>query len=473
MITHKHVKTALMYVLLLVAAGASAQMPATNTDTHSFSLQQTVDYAKKNNTQVKNALLNLDIQKQQNRGITAAAYPQLTGSIANNYYPNVQVSVFPNFIAMGTYGVLTHEGVKNGNGVAIQAPADYGNIAASFGTKYNASAGLSLSQILFDGQVFVGLQARKASIDFQTKNLEVTEEVIKANIEKVYYQLVVSKTQVKLIDANIERLEKLEHDAKELYKIGFAEKLDVDKVSVQLTNLQTQKLSVLNSINIGYLGLKTLIGMPEKDALMLTDEVTESQIKDGIMQDAPYKYDDRKEYQYAMLGQKLNEYNIKRYKMSYLPGLYLNGNLSKQAQRNQYDFFSKGDWFTSSFIGVSMSVSLFDGFAKDAKIKQAKLELQQTENNIDNLKRTIDSDVEQATLNFKTAVATIDFQKKNMGLAEAVYNQTKKKFEIGTGSNTEITASQTDLVTAQTNYINALYSAIIAKVDYQKAIGKL
>ena len=65
------------------------------------------------------------------------------------------------------------------------------------------------------------------------------------------------------------------------------------------------------------------------------------------------------------------------------------------------------------------------------------------------------------------------FQKKNMQLAEAVYNQTKKKFESGTGSNTEITSAQTDLITAQTNYISALYSAIIEKIDYLKATGKL
>ncbi|MBC7722373.1 MAG: TolC family protein, partial [Pedobacter sp.] len=91
----------------------------------------------------------------------------------------------------------------------------------------------------------------------------------------------------------------------------------------------------------------------------------------------------------------------------------------------------------------------------------------------ENLQRTIDNDVSTAVLNFKAAISTMDYQKQNMVLAETVYNQTKKKFEIGTGSNTEITSAQTDLITAQTNYINALYSAIIAKVDYQKAIGKL
>jgi len=76
-------------------------------------------------------------------------------------------------------------------------------------------------------------------------------------------------------------------------------------------------------------------------------------------------------------------------------------------------------------------------------------------------------------LNYMSSVATVQFQKKNMSLAETVYAQTKKKFETGTGSNTEISAAQADLVSAQNNYMNALYSALIAKVDLLKATGKL
>ena len=81
--------------------------------------------------------------------------------------------------------------------------------------------------------------------------------------------------------------------------------------------------------------------------------------------------------------------------------------------------------------------------------------------------------MDDAKNNFVTAISTMDFQKKNMALAEKVYNQTKKKYEIGTGSATEINTAQLDLKTAQTNYITALYDAIIAKVDFLRATGKL
>src|SRR5262249_15065705 len=99
--------------------------------------------------------------------------------------------------------------------------------------------------------------------------------------------------------------------------------------------------------------------------------------------------------------------------------------------------------------------------------------LQQSINQREALKLSIDNDIQVARNNFTAAIATLDFQKKNMELAEQVFDQTKKKFDAGVGSNLEINAAQTDLKGAQTNYINALYDAIIAKTDYLKAIGKL
>jgi len=329
-----------------------------------------------------------------------------------------------------------------------------------------------LQQVLFDGQVFVGLQARAASLEYQRKNVEVTQENIKANIYKIYYQLVVSKTQVSLLDANIERLQKLKHDETIMYKNGFAEKLDIDKVAVQLANLQTQKLKTLNTIEIGYLGLKTLLGMPVKDTLQLTDDISEEKIKNGLL-DSGFQYTDRKEFQYLDVVKRLNEFNIKRYKLSYYPSVALTGVYSKSAQRTQFDIFGKGDWYTTSYLGVNISIPIFDGFAKDSRINQAKYTLLQTNNQISDLKLNIDNQVKQARLNFETAIATLDNQEENRKLAESVYNQTKKKYETGTGSNLEITNAQTDLITAETNYINSMYDAVIAKVDYFKAIGKL
>jgi outer membrane protein TolC len=297
--------------------------------------------------------------------------------------------------------------------------------------------------------------------------------MIKTNIYKIYYQLVVSKTQIALLDANIDRLQKLLHDTREIYKNGFAEKLDVDKVSVQLSNLQTEKVKALNQITNGYLGLKLLMGMPISDSLRLTDTIGYEQIREGLPLISEFNYRDRKEFQSVELGIKLNEFNIRRYKLSRIPSVSLNAYYNENAQRNKFNFFSGGEWFPVSAITLRVNVPIFKGFSTKAKIEKANLELQQSINQREALKLSIDNDIQVAKNNFTAAIVTLDFQKKNMELAEQIFDQTKKKFDAGVGSNLEINAAQTDLKAAQTNYINALYEAIIAKTDYFKAIGKL
>lgn len=449
MITRKFKVSVLLLSYLITGTFLQAQ-PVTK---HEFSVQQCVEYARKNNAQVKNALLAVEIQEQTNRGVTSAALPSVTGSFNTTSYIDIPTTLVPAQFFGGPAG--TYEAVQ-------------------FGTKYTGSASMQLQQTLFDGQVFIGLKARSVAMAYQRKAADVTEESIRVNVYKIYYQLVVSKVQIDILDANISRLGKLKHDASEMYKNGFAEKLDVDKLDVQIANLETQKKQALNSIDIGYLGLKTLLGMPVKDSLILTDKITEDEIKNDVLTDtAALDYTKRNEFQYLQLLRKLGEFNIKRYQLGYLPVLSVTGSYSKQAQRAKFDFFSKGDWFTTSYIGLNMSIPIFDGFNKDSKIKQSRFELQQTVNNIDNLKLSIDNDVEQARLKFTNAIGTMDYQKKNMSLAENVYSQTQKKFQAGVGSNTETAAAQTDLITAQTNYINAMYDAIIARIDYLKATGSL
>ncbi|HEX5026628.1 MAG TPA: TolC family protein, partial [Agriterribacter sp.] len=124
-------------------------------------------------------------------------------------------------------------------------------------------------------------------------------------------------------------------------------------------------------------------------------------------------------------------------------------------------------------ITLQLQVPIFTGFAANARIAQANLSLQQTINQRENLKNNINNEIDIARNNFNTAILTLDYQRKNMELAENVFEQTRKKFEAGTGNNTEIIQAQTDMKAAQTNYINALYVAIIAKVDYIKATGRL
>lgn len=435
---------------ILSPLGTIAQTGDTvSTVRHELSLQQALDYASKNNLDIRNAEIDVLLQKETNRQTTAAALPKVTvnGSFTNNLM--LQKTLLPGEF-FGQPGTL---------------------IPVTFGTKFITSGTAELNQILFDGQVFVGLQARRTSIEWANKKVEVTQRLVKANIYKVYYQLIAGRTRIDLLDSNIALTRKQQHDADVMYRNGFAEKLAVDRATVTLANLETQKAKALTDINNGYYGLKLLIGIPTADQLVLTDTLSDEMIRGGILENSTYQYTDRKDFQYLQLTRDFNEYNIRRYKLSKIPTLSLNGSYNKQLQEDEFKF--NGNWFTASFVALRLSIPIFNGFATNSKIAESKLTVRKLDNQISNMKIQIDNEVVTSRNTLQNAITAMDFQKKNMALAEEVYRQSKKKFEVGTGSSTDVSTAQKDLQEAQTNYITALYDAIIAKVDFLNATGKL
>jgi outer membrane protein len=437
--------------IIMITALAAITAGNVNAQTkNEFSVKQAVDYGLKNAVQVKNALLDIQNQEQSNREITSQALPQITASGTYNDYINIPTTLIPGEFFGQPAGTFT---------------------PVQFTTKYSSTGGVTLNQTLFDGQVFVGLKARKTAIDFYKKTAAVTEEQIKLNIYKVYYQLIVGQKQLESIQANIDDIGKQLHDTKEMYKNGFSEKLDVDKLTVQLNNIQTQKQTLGNQLEAGNAGLKFLIGMPQKEELILTDTLSEDELKANIL-DESYNYTDRKDIQLSMLDIKLQGYNVKRYQLSKLPVLSANASYSKAAYGSQFNFIN-GEWFTTSYVGLNLSVPIFSGFQKNAKIEEAKIALQKSSNNLQLLKNTVDDSVIQARISMKSALATIDNQRQNIQLAEQVYHSTQLKYNQGLGSNQEIYDAQTQLEIAQNSYYSALYDAIIAKVNYLEAVGKL
>src|SRR5579859_2497281 len=144
---------------------SGTRVPSGPPEIHTLSAKEAIDYAAKNNVSVMNALLDYKIQQQSNRAITSQALPQINGSAGVTDNLQIPTTLIP--------------------GEFIQQPGTF--VPLKFGLQYNTNFGVTLKQILFDGQVFVGLQARQASLDFYQKSQEVTEQAIRANVYKIYY----------------------------------------------------------------------------------------------------------------------------------------------------------------------------------------------------------------------------------------------------------------------------------------------
>lgn len=449
----------LIFLHLAVIAGAQQK--------YELTVKEAVELAFKNVIELKNARVDYKIQEALNKETVGKALPQISADVSANHYLKLPTILFPQS-EEGIYEVLKRENLIASS---VQPPPP--TLAAfSFQQPWNFAAGATLTQLLFQPDVFVGLQARQTALDYNTALIEQTKEKVKDSAYKRYYAILIAQKQLHFLNESVKRLEKLYHDDSIMYVNGFAERLDMDKVMVQLNNLRTTQSMVESGVTLAYAAMKFAIGVSQKDTIVLKEDLTVESLKEGILVDT-FMYEDRAEIRTLGTLQELQKLDVKRYKLGFLPTVALSANYSVNGMGDQFFTNSNTFWFKSAFVGLNINVPIFSGFQRKYKIEQARLTLEKLNNNVENLKQAIDFEQEVTRESLKNALFNLDMQTQNLTLAERVYNATKLKFEQGLGSSFEVLQADADYQIAQSNYFNSLYNATVARVSYLYSLGKL
>lgn len=436
--------------------------------------KEAVDIAFKNVISIKNAKLDYDFQVAKNKEYTAMALPQINASVGMNHYFSQPTIDFAN-ANYYLYNDLINQGVKGSSGNTIVRPmsATEPNLAFSFVYPWNMNYGVQLNQILFQPDIFIALKARKGTLRFAEEGIRMKEDEVKLNVYKTYYAVLIAEKQLVYLNESISRLEKLLRDQQEIYKNGFAERLDLDKTTVSLNNLKATAYQLQNGVSINYMVLKNTMGLKQTDSLSLKDTLSPELVKKEILEAGNFNYDDRSEVRFLKKTSDLMKLDVRRHKLSKYPTLALFGQFNSQAQRNEFDFFKDKRWINTTLLGISISLPIYNGKGRLHRLQEAKITLQKNNNTLEQVKEMIDLEQGIAQKTYTNAVMSLDVQDRNMVLARKVFETTKKKYEQGLGSSFEILQADTELQQAHANYFKALYDAVIARISYLKAVGKL
>ena len=266
-------------------------------------------------------------------------------------------------------------------------------IPFKFGTKYNSTGAIELRQLIFDGSYLVGLQASKTYKELSIRNSRRTRIETAVAVTKAYYSALVSNEQLVLIDANLAQLTKTLNDTEAMFKNGFSEKIDVDRLQVLKNNLETERENVTRLLAVNIDMLKFQMGMPIGTSLTLTDKIdnvrTEA-VAIAITDTASYK--SRVEYSLLETQKKLNELDLKRQKSFFLPALNGFASASKNFQSNELsNLFDLS--YPTSVIGVTLSWNLISGGQRIYQVRNAKLAVRKSENDLINLKNGINLEI--------------------------------------------------------------------------------
>lgn len=463
------------YALLLTLSVMVYKTKAQEAKSNSFSLQQAIDYAYKNSPNYLNAQNDVLMAKYKRKEVIGMAMPQITGSVDMKNFIVIPTQVIPNFIAPAIYqGVLASQNppITPAEDDPKLSPANYPVLEAQFGTRYQTTAGLNASLLVFSADYLIGLKATKEMISLMNISVIRSKTDVVSQVSKAYYGVLVNKERIKLLEVNMTKLEKLLNDTRAFNKQGFVEQIDVDRLEVAFNNLTTEKQKIDRLISLSENVLKFQMGYAGTDNLVLTDSLTTTDNTEISV--SKIDVTKRTEYQMLEAQQRLYNINVKRLKFGYMPTLVAYGTLSASGMGNDLSYVGYvNKYYQTQLIGATLSLNVFDGMQRHYRIQQAKLDFTKGENSMKNLQLAIELEGASAVVNYNNATSSLQIQKRNLDLAQNVYNVSQKKYEQGVGSNLEVINAQASLKESQTNYFNAVYDMLVNKIDYLKATGTL
>lgn len=447
-------KYALLFAVMVCVTTHAQEATSAN-----FSLQQSIEYAIKNSPSYLNAELdqkNAEFKKRETAGL---GLPQITGSVDFKDYIEIPTQLFP-------LGALNPA-----------LPSD-AYAAVKFGLKYNATAGLSASQLLFNSDYIFGLKAAKEFINLSRISVTRSKAELVAQVSKAYYGVIINRDRIKLLEANVVKLKKIYDETKAFNAQGFAELIDVERLEVQYNNLITEKDKTVRLIGLAETTLKFQMGYKLGDPIVLTDSLN---VPTNFEELSTSKIDvsQRPEFILANAQQKLLDLDVKRLKWGYLPTLAAYGSYQYNTMRASTNIFESDktnamkQWYPVALVGITLNLNVFDGLQRHNKIQQAKISSRKNQNTLKTIQQSGELEATVAAISYNNAYSTLLIQKRNLETANHVYDVVQQKYKQGVGSNMEIINAETALKEAQTNYYNAVYDMLVYKIDYQKATGTL
>lgn len=405
-----------------------------------------------NNTEVKNARLDVKLAKKKVMETVAIGLPKINGEVNMQQFLEIPTTVVP------------------ANMFAPSASADEFT-ELQFGTEYNSTSTLSASQLVFDGSYIVGLKASSIYKSLSIQSLELTEQQIQDSIAAAYYNVLVAEERKAFLKLIADIHQDILDEVSTMYELGLVEDLDVDRMALTLSNMKIQSENMDRMTDVAYLYLKLILGLPLDEEIILTDSLNNLLSDNQIIQLKEPSIENRKEYQLAQTQTQLMKLDLRRFQSQLLPSITAFASYSKNAYRNEFDFFDEGKWYPSNVIGIKANMTLFDGLARVSRIQQAQINYEKARNNQSQTSESLQLAYEMALSNYITAFNSQEQTANNLELSKKIYNKTLLKYKEGLVSSSELSQAGADYSQAQANNAQSIYNLLIAKTNYNRSVG--
>jgi outer membrane protein TolC len=418
-----------------------------------FSLQEAIDFALKNNRTAINAARDIDAAKQQKWETTASGLPQVSAKADYQNFLKQQVQVIPAEFFGGN-------------------PGEFAEVV--FGTKQSVSATATVNQKLFDGSYIVGLQSAKVFLEISQNAKTKTDLEVRKAVINAYGNVLLAEESILILQRNLEVLRKNLFETGKIFENGLGEEESVEQLQITTSGVESNLNNVQRMKTLAYQMLNIIMGIDVNHNTVLTDNLetlTQKNISLGLLE-ADANVENTIDYQIAENDKTVKELMVKFEKSKALPTLnaFLNGGYN--AFSDEFTFFDKDQsWFGSSLFGVSLNIPIFSSGMRSASTQRAKINLEKAKTDLVETEQKIQFQIASAKSDYQFAIEDYDNKKQNLKLSERIENKNQTKFFEGISSSFELRQAQTQLYTAQQEFLQAMLDVINKKAVLETALN--
>jgi outer membrane protein TolC len=420
-----------------------------------LSLQDAINYALKNNRNAKNAQRSVEAANELKWETISSGLPQIGVSLDYNYWLKQQISLIPSEFFGGN-------------------PGEFSEII--FGTKQTMSVTANLSQKIFDGSYLVGLQSAKVFLEISKNAQKKTVLDIRKSVINAYGNVLLAEESEKILEKNLQVLEINFNETSKIYENGLIEEESVEQLQITLSRVKNNLLNARRLKDLAYKMLNLTLGIDVDSAVNLSDNLkflTDENIVISLL-NADEDIEQTIDYKIAKNDTDSKELLVKLEKSKSLPTLnaFINGGYL--GNNNSFDFLNTSQkWFGLSLIGVTMSIPIFSSGMRIAATKRAKINLEQSRDNLIETEQIIKLEILKAKSAYKFAIEEYNNNQKNLRLAERIEKKNQIKFFEGISSSFDLRQAQAQLYKSQQELLQSMLEVINKKADLETALNQI
>jgi len=420
-----------------------------------LSLTDALEMAKQGNKALQVQVLEEINAKEKTRETKGALLPTISANLGYSYYFDRQVIFMPGSFAG------THKPVQD--------------IAVGGKNIYNGF--VSLYQPIFSPAANQLTKASKINEKIEIEKTADLKSQVALQVSTRYLDILMMNSQLGLLDQSLQRNIKALQDSRALLAQGKGLKADTLRSFIAVENLKSSISYLKNNVEVSGIELKRLIGLNDVSELALTDDLElgiEANKSEFYQVDEAFKIAaiNRKDLNIQKLSIDLQQKKIKATQAMLLPQLSLIGQYQIQAQADDMKF---GEYSLprTSFLGLQLTVPIFNGYRTQSQISQAKIKAEQEDIRLNDLKDKVKTELATIISKWKEANTQMDIQETTVQSAELNHHMMEDRFKNGLGSRLELTDAELALTQAKINYLNAVYNLRMLHVELQNALGLL